>query len=80
MIIEATEVPRWKPVWRNESGRWWTTRETDLTRAQRDAGCAIHVSADTPDALDKLLGVHNELATLADALAQPARRKREMTS
>ncbi|MEV6983443.1 hypothetical protein AB0M95_19610 [Sphaerisporangium sp. NPDC051017] len=63
MSLETLEFPGWKPVWRTDKGRWWTTRSARLTRAQRDAGCAATVSADD---LSTLIRLHNELATVAE--------------
>jgi hypothetical protein len=70
----------WNQPWRTDSDRWWVTRRDALSRAQRDAGCAVTVSADNRAALDRLLGVHDLLATLAEELAERTRDEQVVTS
>jgi hypothetical protein len=40
-----TEFPGWI-VWRSDAGRWYATRNGDLTDAQLQAGYAMTVAAD----------------------------------
>ena len=73
-MTETAEFPGWTPVWRTTTGRWWTTRRAELTRAQRDAGCAVTVSADSVEALQELVSLHDALAArAAELVAVPIR-------
>lgn len=70
VIDREVALSPWAEPWQSGCERWWTQRRTSLTRAQRDAGCAVTVSADTPEALAELLSSHDALAALAERLAR----------
>ncbi|MFC5184717.1 hypothetical protein [Actinomadura harenae] len=48
------EYPGWL-VWRSDAGRWYATRNGDLTDAQLQAGYAMTVASDDADGLCGLL-------------------------
>ncbi|MBC6462615.1 hypothetical protein [Actinomadura sp. HBU206391] len=48
------EFPGWL-VWRSDAGRWYATRNGDLTDAQLQAGYAMTVAADDSAGLRALL-------------------------
>jgi hypothetical protein len=65
MTSQKPDFPGWMTPWCNEVGRWWAVRETRLSRAQRNAGCAVSVSADSIEVLAEVIRLQDELAVVA---------------
>lgn len=63
--VDLPKLPGWMTPWRNDAGRWWTVREKTLSTDQRNAGCAVSVSAGTLDVLVKVVKLQNTLADVA---------------
>lgn len=61
----AREFPDWT-IWRSDAGRWWATRHHPLSQSQREAGCAMTIDADTPEALREHLIDQQERAASAE--------------
>ncbi|GLW09061.1 hypothetical protein Misp01_41900 [Microtetraspora sp. NBRC 13810] len=57
----AREYPDWT-IWRSDAGRWWATRHHPLSVAEREAGCAMTIDADTPGELREQLTDQRERA------------------